>query len=82
LIRCIGEFGLRVGGKEYAINAAAPRDVDVVLIMDADFRLEHASSESRTLFSHADAEAPFGASVFWIRAGVLDEGEMRELLET
>jgi hypothetical protein len=63
-------------------NAAGPRDVDVVLIMNADFRLEQASRESRTLFSHADTEARFGASVFWIREGMLDEGRMREFLET
>jgi hypothetical protein len=68
----------------FVSNAAGPRDVDVdvVLIMDADFELEHASRESRTLFSHADAEARFGASVFWIREGMLDEGQMREFLET
>ena len=66
----------------FVSNSAGPRDVDVVLIMDADFRLEQASRESRTLFSHADAEARFGASVFWIREGMLDEGQMREFLET
>lgn len=49
--------------------------------MDAEFRLEHASRESQTLFSHADAEARFGASVFWIREGMLDDGQMREFLE-
>lgn len=30
-----------------------------------EFRPEEAPRESRTLFSHADAEARFGASVFW-----------------
>jgi hypothetical protein len=63
-------------------NAVSPRDVDVVLVMAADFRLEQASRESRTLFSHADAEARFGASVFWIREGMLDDSQTREFLET
>src|SRR5881392_2092661 len=44
----------------------APRDIDVLLVMTADFRLEEAPRESRTLFSHAEAEARFSASVFWV----------------
>lgn len=59
-----------------------PRDVDIVLVMTEDFRLEEASRESRTLFSHADAEARFGASVFWVRQGMLTEHEMQEFLDT
>jgi hypothetical protein len=51
----------------FVSDAASLRDVDVVLVMDTDFKLEQASRESRTLFSHADAEARYGASVFWIR---------------
>lgn len=35
-----------------------------------------------TLFSHPDAEARFGASVFWVRQGMLPEELMREFLET
>src|SRR5438876_600775 len=47
-----------------ASRAAEPRDVDVVLIMSADFRVEACARESRTLFSHAEAQARYGASVF------------------
>ena len=61
---------------------ADPRDVDIVLVMAADFRLEEAPRESRTLFSHPDAEARFGASVFWIRQGMLNKAEIQEFLET
>src|SRR5438552_1287593 len=43
---------------------ANPRDVDIVLIMAAEFRQEEAPRESLTLFSHAEAQARFGASVF------------------
>lgn len=59
-----------------------PRDVDVVLIMAEDFKLEETPRESRTLFSHADAEARFGASVFWVRENMLTEEQMGEFLET
>ena len=47
-----------------------------------EFRLEDAPRESRTLFSHPDAEARFGASVFWVRQGMLPEELMKEFLET
>ena len=59
-----------------------PRDVDVVLVMTEDFRLEDAGRESRTLFSHSDADARFGASIFWLRQGMLPEDGMREFLAT
>ena len=35
--------------------------------------------EALTVFTHADAQARFGASVFWLREGMLDERAMREL---
>ena len=60
--------------------APEPRDVDVVLVMAGDFRMEACPRESRTLFSHADAEARYGASVFWLRQGMLPEAAMREFL--
>jgi hypothetical protein len=60
--------------------APAPRDVDLILIMRGDFRLEECPRESLTLFSHADAEARYGASVFWLREGMLPDAAMREFL--
>ena len=52
-----------------------PNDIDVILVMDDAFRLEECSIESRGLFDHALAQARFGASIFWIRPGLLiDEG--------
>ncbi len=66
----------------FVSSGADPRDVDVVLVMKAEFRQEDAPRESRTLFSHPDAEARFGASVFWVREGMLPEEMMRQFLET
>ncbi len=57
-----------------------PRDVDVV--MAPDFKLEETPRECQTLFSHPDAEAWFGASMFWIREAMLPEDLMREFLDT
>ena len=64
----------------FASRAAEPRDVDVLLVMSTDFRVEASSRESRTLFSHAAAQAWYGASVFWIREGMLADDAMREFL--
>jgi uncharacterized protein DUF6932 len=58
----------------------APRDVDVVLIMAENFRLEDCPPESRSLFSHAQAEARYGASIFWVRREGVTDAAMREFL--
>jgi len=50
-----------------------PRDVDVVLVMTRDFRSEQCPREARPLFSHLDAQARYGASVFWFREGALPQ---------
>src|SRR5687767_3940090 len=51
-------FGSFVTDKE------APGDLDIVLVMAESFRLEEAPRETRALFSHAEADTRFGASVF------------------
>jgi hypothetical protein len=88
-LRHLHELAERTGRLErflvfgsFVSAGADPRDVDIVLVMAADFRLEEAPRESLTLFSHPDAEARFGASVFWIRQGMLPEPDMQEFLET
>ena len=68
-------FGSFVTAKE------VPGDVDIVLVMDEGFVLETAPRESRTIFSHADADARYGASVFWVRRGVLPDTDMSAFLE-
>jgi len=51
----------------YVTSKPAPNDVDIILIMADDFRMEDCPSESRGIFDHAIAQARFGASVFWVR---------------
>lgn len=48
-----------------------PNDVDVVLVMGDDFRLENCPIEAQGLFDHAIAQARYGASIFWVRPGLL-----------
>ena len=50
--------------------------------MQGDFKLEDVPRECQTLFSHADAEARFGASIFWLRDGMLSEEMADEFLDT
>jgi hypothetical protein len=44
-----------------------PRDVDVVLLMEDSFDLKTVSGAAALLFKHMDADAHFGASIFWTR---------------
>lgn len=50
-----------------------PNDVDVVLLMEDSFELARIVNEAALLFQHMEAEAYFGASIFWTRrSGALD----------
>lgn len=66
----------------FVTSVPEPRDIDIVLLMSADFRVEDCPRESRTLFSHAEAQARHGASVFWLREEMLPDASMREFLNT
>jgi hypothetical protein len=55
----------------YVTAALYPNDVDVILVMDDAFRLEDCPIEVQGLFDHAVAQARYGASIFWVRPGLL-----------
>ena len=55
----------------YITAKPEPNDVDVVLVMLDDFRMEACPAEARCLFDHREAEARLGASVFWVRPSML-----------
>jgi len=85
-IRHLHQLAVRTGALRsfcvfgsFVSTEPTPRDVDVILVMRHDFRVEHCPREALTVFTHADAQARFGASVFWLREGMLDERAMREL---
>jgi hypothetical protein len=51
---------------------ADPNDVDVILLMEDSFDLAVVAGEATLVFQHLEAEAHFGASVFWTkRSGAL-----------
>lgn len=57
----------------YVTAIPNPNDVDIVLVMNDAFHLEECPIEVQGLFSHAVAQARYGASIFWIRPGLLRE---------
>jgi hypothetical protein len=54
---------------------AEPNDVDIVLLMEDTFELTSVTGEAALVFQHMDAEAHFGASVFWSRRSGAIGGE-------
>lgn len=59
-------FGSFVTAKE------EPNDVDVILLMEDPFDLASVSGEAALVFQHMEADAHFGASVFWtLRSGAI-----------
>lgn len=49
----------------YVTAKPDPNDVDIILIMRDDFRLPECDAETMPVFYHLQAQAKFGASVFW-----------------
>lgn len=64
----------------YVTAQPNPKDIDVVLVMNDAFRLEECPIESRGLFDHAVAQARYGASIFWIRPGLLIDESVQDFI--
>ncbi|SPE37517.1 conserved hypothetical protein [Candidatus Sulfopaludibacter sp. SbA3] len=48
----------------------APRDLDILLIMDEDFEVEHSAAAAQGVFDSARAKLLFESDVFWARASI------------
>jgi hypothetical protein len=55
----------------YVSDVSDPNDVDVILVMREDFDPAQCPPGSLALFQHGRAGAEFGASIFWVRPGML-----------
>jgi len=51
----------------------APRDLDVLLIMDEDFEVERVPAPAQAVFDSVRARLMFESDVFWARASIGDE---------
>jgi hypothetical protein len=58
-----------------------PNDVDVILVMRDSFVPKGCSPEVAPLFDHQSAQQILGASVFWIRPGLLILDTMEAFVE-
>src|SRR5437867_7170655 len=52
-----------------------PNDVDIILLMEDTFDLASVTGEAALPFQHLEADAHFGASVFWTRRSGAIGGE-------
>ncbi len=59
----------------FVTDKADPNDVDIVLLMEDAFDLAALRGEAAVVFQHLEAEAHFGASVFWTRRSGAFGGE-------
>jgi len=56
----------------FVTTKSSPNDVDVILLMEDTFDLASVTGEPALVFQHMEADAHFGASVFWTkRSGAL-----------
>ena len=55
----------------YVTDKEMPNDVDIVLIMQDNFRIEDCPENVVSLFDHEQADRDLGASIFWIRPSLL-----------
>ncbi len=62
-------FGSFVTAKE------EPNDIDIILLMEDTFDLAAVTGEAALPFQHMEADAHFGASVFWTRRSGVIGGE-------
>jgi hypothetical protein len=57
----------------FVTSKESPNDLDVLLVMAADFALDLAPESAQTLFDHAQARIRFNADVFWTKASLSQE---------
>src|SRR3954453_17953233 len=67
LVRSTGQLARFVVFGSFVTAKDEPRDVDLILLMEDTFDLASVEGEAALVFQHLNADAHFGASVFWTR---------------
>jgi hypothetical protein len=67
LVSSIGHLARFVVFGSFVTAEEEPNDVDIVLLMEDTFDLDSVADEAALVFQHMEADAHFGASVFWVR---------------
>src|SRR5262249_2839623 len=65
LVTSTGQLARFIVFGSFVTNKVEPNDVDVVLLMEDTFNLASVTGEAALVFQHMEADAHFGASVFW-----------------
>jgi hypothetical protein len=63
--------GLHLGS--FVTAKPAPKDLDVLLIMDEDFEVDGIAAPARAVFDSVRARLLFESDVFWARASIGDD---------
>lgn len=53
----------------------SPNDIDIFLLMEDSFDVDHVYGETALIFDHQEAQNILGASIFWIRKLAAISGE-------
>ena len=57
----------------FATAKSAPRDLDVLMIMDDDFEVDRVAPPAQEVFDATQAKLRFESDVFWARASIGEE---------
>jgi hypothetical protein len=71
LARGTGQLQSLIVFGSFVTAKVRPNDVDVILVMNDNFRFEDCDEKKIVLFSHERAQQELGASIFWIRPSLL-----------
>ena len=70
MARATGKLERVVLWGSFMTSKESPNDLDVLLVMAADFDLEQVPMDRRTLFNYAQAKIRFNADVFWTKVSI------------
>ncbi len=75
LVNSTGQLARFVVFGSFITAKAEPNDVDIVLLMEDLFDLASVTGEAALVFKHMEADAHFGASIFWCKRSRAIGGE-------
>lgn len=67
LVASTGQLARFVVFGSFVTAKDEPNDVDIVLLMEDTFEVSSVTGEAALVFQHLEADAHFGASLFWTR---------------
>ena len=70
MARATGKLERVVLWGSFVTSKESPNDLDVLLVMAADFDLEQVPTDRRVLFNYVQAKIRFNADVFWTKVSI------------